>query len=462
MIDSRYQDKPRPAMTRRSFATMVTAVGAAALPVLSAACGAASGTAAPQAGTSTRAKGGTATWMATGDPDRFAIRDGLMPKLLETTGVKGEWIHFSGPGYYDKLLSMMAGDTAPDLFLFAPSYFAEWVHTNRLRNLTPLIKRDRYDLSDFPEKSIQQYTWQGNQHGFPQDFPTRALFYNVELWKRAGLKLPPSSYTFNQSEWNWQTFLEAMRKLTSGDVEQGGVAGWNTTFGWRQYSGWVYTGGGEFFNKDMTECTVTDAKATDALQWVADLMHRYKVSPTRKVTSAQNYDNLFTNGKVAMNESLPGALNRYRAVQGFEFDVTPIPLNGGKQTATGGGSGYGMFAGTKNVDAAWEFFKFIEGPEAQLAHARGGATYPSRLSIQVHPEVMMPGRPPANFKLFVDGQKHVRLDPQVSNWTEIETAIGKELTPLWDGERTAREAAQAIKRAVDPLLKEAVARKPRD
>jgi ABC-type glycerol-3-phosphate transport system substrate-binding protein len=121
-----------------------------------------------------------------------------------------------------------------------------------------------------------------------------------------------------------------------------------------------------------------------------------------------------------------------------------------------------MFAGTKHVDAAWEFFKFIEGPEAQLAHARGGATYPSRLSIQVHPEVLTPGQAPANARLFVEGQKYVRLDPQTSNWSEIEAAINKELVPLWDGQRSAREAAQAVKRAVDPLLKAAEARKPRE
>ena len=117
-----------------------------------------------------------------------------------------------------------------------------------------------------------------------------------------------------------------------------------------------------------------------------------------------------------------------------------------------------MYGGTKNEDAAWEFFKFIEGPEAQLAHARSGATFPSRKSIQLHPEVAVPGRAPEHFKLFVDGQRFVRLDPQVSNWRDIEAAIDAELGPLWEGQRSAREAAMAVKRVVDPMLKEAAAR----
>jgi multiple sugar transport system substrate-binding protein len=448
----------RSAMARRQI---LLGTGGIAGGVLAAACGVSS--APTGAGSSTRAKGGTAVFMATGDQERFQIRDNLMPLLEQTTGVKGEWIHFSGTGYYDKLISMMASDTAPDLFLFAPNLFVEYVTTNRLYNVTPLIKRDKYDLSDFPEKSIAQYTWQGNQYGFPQDFPTRALFYNVEAFRRAGITRPPGDYNFNAPAWNWQVFLEAARRLTTGDPASGGTFGWNTQFGWRPYSVWIYTNGGEIFNKELTECTITDAKPMDSLQWLADLVHRYKVAPTRQMTQTENYNNMFTGGRVAMNESLPGAINGYRAVQGFVFDVAPLPVgSSGTKAATGGGSGYGMYAGTKSVDAAWEFFKFIEGPEAQLAHARTGATFPSRRSIQLHPEVAVPGRAPEHFKLLVDGQKHVRLDPQVSNWSEIEAAIGRELTPLWDSQRSAREAAAAVKHAVDPLLKQATARKPRD
>jgi multiple sugar transport system substrate-binding protein len=445
---------------RALIAGSATLAGAGIL----AACGTGAGTTtAPSAGTK-KISGGTATFMATGDAERFQIRDNLMPQLLETTGVKGEWIHFNGNGYYDKLLSMMAGDTAPDLFLFAPSYFAEFVSVNRLRNVSVLIKRDKYDLSDFPERSIAQYTWQGNQHGFPQDFPTRSMFYNPQFFQRAGLPKPPGDYGFNPSTWNWNVFLEAAKKFTTGDPANGGTFGWNTQFGWRPYSVWVFANGGEFFNKDLTECLITDAKPMEAIQMLTDLIHRYKVAPTRQQTQAENFNNLFTSGRVGMIEALPGSINMFRAVNGFTFDVAPIPggMGGGAKVATGGGSGYGMYNGTKNVDAAWEFFKFIEGPEAQLAHARTGATYPSRKSIQVHPEVAVSGKSPEHFKMFVEGQKYVRLDPQVTTWREIEAAIDKELIPLWDNQRPAREAAAAVKRAVDPLLKEATARKPRD
>src|SRR5688500_18028119 len=161
-------------LTRRAILATAPAGASVAL----AACGSAT-TTTPTAGT--KKTGGTATFLASGDADRFQIRDNLLPRLLETTGVKGEWIHHSGAGYNEKLITMLASDTAPDLIYFAPNLFAQFVTENLLRNLTPLIKRDKYDHSDFPEKGISQYVWQGNQYGFPQDFPTRSIFYNVDM-----------------------------------------------------------------------------------------------------------------------------------------------------------------------------------------------------------------------------------------------------------------------------------------
>ena len=156
----------RRATTRRALLSS-TALGA---PLALAACGAATST--PTAGTK-KISGGKAVFMASGDADRFQIRDNLMPRLLETTGVRGEWIHHSGAGYNEKLFAMLASDTAPDLIYFAPNLFVQFITDNILRNLTPLIRRDKYDLSDFPERGIAQYVWQGNQYGFPlcQTYP---------------------------------------------------------------------------------------------------------------------------------------------------------------------------------------------------------------------------------------------------------------------------------------------------
>ena len=83
----------RTTTTRRA---LLGSAAVATVPLALAACGGASAT--PNAGTK-KISGGKAVFMASGDAERFQIRDNLLPRLLETTGVRGEWIHFSGGDY---------------------------------------------------------------------------------------------------------------------------------------------------------------------------------------------------------------------------------------------------------------------------------------------------------------------------------------------------------------------------
>ena len=271
--------------------------------------------------------------------------------------------------------------------------------------------------------------------------------------RRAGLQMPPGNYAYNPSAWSWQTFLEYARKLTTGDPASGpgaGVFGWNTQFGWRPYSVWGYANGGEFFNKEMTECTITDAKPVEALQNLSDLIHRHKVAPTRQMTMAENFENMFTSGRVAMNESLPGAINRYRAVSGFNFDVAPIP--GSTKACTGGGSGYAMYAGTKDPDAAWLFVQHLVGPVVQRSNAEAGSGVPARRSV-MDQVFARQAPPPKNVRVFEANAKTARIIPPILRWTEMIAEVNKLLPQLWNGDKTARDVCGEIKRLTDPILK---------
>ncbi len=57
-------------------------------------------------------------------------------------------------GYNDKVLTMMAAGTPPDVFWFNPALFLEYTRRGFLLDLTPLLRRDRYDTADFPDKAL--------------------------------------------------------------------------------------------------------------------------------------------------------------------------------------------------------------------------------------------------------------------------------------------------------------------
>ena len=59
-----------------------------------------------------------------------------------------------------------------------------------------------------------------------------------------------------------------------------------------------------------------------------------------------------------------------------------------------------------------------------------------------------------NGKLWIEAtQKYGRPLKGTTNWSDIESLFTEELTPLWNGQRTAREAVTALKPRLDALLK---------
>jgi hypothetical protein len=64
-------------------------------------------------------------------------------------------------------------------------------------------------------------------------------------------------------------------------------------------------------------------------------------------------------------------------------------------------------------------------------------------------------RPPENLRVVSDTLETIKLPPQLPNWQEVQTRLNAEMAPFWRGEKTARDAAGAVKQQVDPLLQEA-------
>lgn len=359
-------------------------------------------------------------------------------------------------GYNDKVLTMMAAGTAPDVFWFNPALFLEYTRRGFLLDLTPLLRRDRYDTADFPDKALAQYHWQSKQWGMPKDFPARGMFFNVAAFDQAGVGHPPA--TFADPGWTWDRFLDAAQRLTR---DRGGVSqfGWTMGTGFREWMVWVYGNGGEFVRQDAAECALHEAPAVDALQFLQDLRTKHRVVPAP--ADAQQ-GATFPLGRVAMIESGPFQVGNFRRqIEGFVWDGSPMPRGrAGRYATTGGGAGQGIGATTKTPDEAWALLKHVMSPEALMIEiVKDHLNMPGRKSLANSKEYLQSGLLPKNLKVFVEGLNHLRLDPQTTNWGEIEAATATEMAPLWTGEKSARDVAQGVKRAVDPLLKAAEAKR---
>ena len=97
------------------------------------------------------------------------------------------------------------------------------------------------------------------------------------------------------------------------------------------------------------------------------------------------------------------------------------------------------FAGTKHPDVVKRFLLFASGKEAADIQARTGAVLPAYAGGEQKWMDAMPGF--THLKVFIDAKKYAVPLPVQGNAAEWQGLQTKYLTPAWDGQESASDAA---------------------
>lgn len=235
--------------------------------------------------------------------DRIAAFTQQYPKVT----VKYEELPQADAEYYPKLQALSATKNLPDVF---------WASIGRssyqflgskavLRDLGQLATDNKVDLArEFYPNAVESLKVNGKIYALPWTVhPGRSiLFYNKTLWEKAGLKPPDDDYTFDQ-------LTRDSRKIVDGKLADYGFAG--------SYGGSddflstlivIRAFGGDVLSPDGKRCLLDSKEALAAVQWMADMYHKEKLSPLPAQGAdfgTQNAD-LFSAGKLAAYQSTYG------------------------------------------------------------------------------------------------------------------------------------------------------------
>jgi multiple sugar transport system substrate-binding protein len=362
------------------------------------------------------------------------------------------WTAEYSEGNIAKVQTMIAAGTAPDITSVAAGDLASMSARDQLLVLDPLIQRDRYDLRDYFDRALKQWQWERKQTGLPRGFANQVLYYNVDLFERAGRKPPPAEW--GGSAWTWGEFLADARALTStADDGKSGVFGYGMWPGLRfSYGLFIWNAGGDVLSADGKTCVIDSPEAIEGLQFMGDLVARHQVAPPMAVAQAEQRDAMFYAGRVAMHTFTSGAMQRHQTgVTSFRWEVGVTPKGKGPRQTTGGGTGWAIPADTRNPDEAWPLLQHLLSPDNQKVQA--GFFYPSRRSSAEWYAGADPDLPPKNRKTVIESGNHSHTDPVHPKWGDVDEVIQAELGPLFAGAASARGAAQKIKPQVDAILR---------
>jgi len=370
----------------------------------------------------------------------------------EHQDVKVRLEHIPDKQYYAKLLTMLAGNSAPDVFGLTNGTILPHVAKGTLLDVAPLLKRDGgLGKTDFFPTALEAYRFDGKLYGMPNNFHAFALYYNKTLFDKAGVPYPDGS-------WDWDDLLSAARKLTQdndgdGRTDQYGIV-FDTWLG--AVAPWIWQNGGTIFDNELapTRCTLNSPKCVEALQFLADLKLRYRVAPGASETAEQGVVEMFYAGRVAMYPYLYVAGRMREYAKGFEWDCAPLPTGRTGIRASWAGSGcYSINRRTKVPRAAWEYVKHATGPRGMRLDARNGIAIPARRSIAYSAAFMQPQSPPANKQVFLDALEYARLNPNLIDVLDFLTVFQEQIDRLMLGDASAETVAGDITRRVNRELK---------
>lgn len=379
----------------------------------------------------------------------------IEPQLLAFQGMfpgaKAELTNLTS-GYDQKLQTMLASGTPPDMFRTGGTGWAQLANQGAMAEIGPRIKRDKFDLSDFIEAAVQQYFWKGKHLGLGSNVGYSLIYYNTAAFRESGVPEPSDDWG---KSWSWDEFTESLKRLAKrgadGEPERYGF----TDLG--EYHRLLVTNGARLTNDEETRTLYDTPEGIETWEWMYDLVHGHKVAQNPLTHKDLSPANAFIQARAATwVKSTATGTTQLVPQRDLAWNVAPTPRGPrlrAEKWIYGGGSAWWIAAGSAAVDATWELLKHLESPEVGKSFALGGFA-PIRSSVLNSPAWLRSDQPPASKRPLVDGLKRLLPFPKLTNWATFSKAIDDEVQALWRGERRGREVAQRIRQATDPLLAE--------
>ena len=280
----------------------------------------------------------------------------------------------------DRILADMQAGTAPDVFQGCCTHFPIWAQKGYTLDLRPYVQADldQATIDDWdPAQYKSFFTRDGRQYGLPKYHGALALYYNKDIFDHYGVDYPTAAWTHDQ-------YRDAMRLLTHDRNGDGQIDLWGSMIdvSWDRIQVHVNGWGGHLVDpNDPTRCLMGEPPALAALQWLRGCIWADKSMATLPRVQRLSTSDAFIAGRLAMVEDGSWSLKAILTGATFRIGVAPFPAGPARRVSLATTDGFGIYAGTRYPDAAWELVKFLISKDYGRAMARANLLQPARASL---------------------------------------------------------------------------------
>ncbi|MCG0276473.1 MAG: ABC transporter substrate-binding protein [Thermosediminibacteraceae bacterium] len=287
--------------------------------------------------------------------------------------------------YMQQMQTRIASKTAPDIFYLDSMPAPQLMSSGVLEPLDEYIQKYNVDIEDFEPALLEAFKWEGKIYGLPKDFNTLVLFYNKDMFEKAGLSEPPKT---------WEELREYAKKLTKDNVK--GIVLNNEL---ARYQAFVNQNGGSVFKDGKP--TLDLPENIEALQFYTDLILKDKVADTPQNLGVGWNGDAFAEGKAAMAIE-GGWMIPFLKEKAPDLKYGMAELPAGKQKATMAFTvAYVLSKDSKHKEEAFQLLNFLTSQEGQKYVVESGLALPSRKSMMAKFKKTYPERAP-----FVDSASY--------------------------------------------------------
>ena len=312
-----------------------------------------------------------------------------------------------------------------------------------------------------------QVIGQDGVYAVPWFTEARSIYYRKDLLEKAGVD-PETAFT------DWDAFKATLRKLKDSRAVDNketyayGSPGKQAFDLVHHVMPFVWDAGGAELSEDASTSTIDSPEAQDGVEFIADLLPEGLYDPTALEKDAQQVEDSFKAGRLAVWIGGPWVLaarerkddDTWAAEVRSNVGVAPMPAGpSGEAYTFVGGSNLMMFENAENKDAAWRLMQYLSEDDTQTAYADLMGMFPARLDPQEQAS-----QKDANYAAFYEAIQDGRTYAPIPQWGQVETAYRTRFGNILDmaagvgkqdySSQAVAEELQEAKKEADGLLEQ--------
>jgi multiple sugar transport system substrate-binding protein len=340
-----------------------------------------------------------------------------------------------------KLTTDISGNANADIAIIGTRWLIDFVKEGIAEPL------DSYMNDEFKGRFIETFmspsVMEGKTYGLPIAASARAMYYNKDLFEKAGITAPPET---------WEELKAAASKIKAlgGEVYGFGLQGKEIeTDVYFYYAMWSH--GGDIIEADGSSGLDSQA-AIDAAKLYKSLVDEGLTEPGVTSLNREDVQNLFKQGKIGMMITAPFLASQIKEeAPDLKYGVAPIPAGpGGDRGTYGVTDSIIMFQNSQNKEEAWKFLDFLFQPEQRIEFTKNEGFLPVTKAEAADPHFAND----PDLKVFTDLLPNARFAPVIPGWEEVADLTSSAIQNIYLGQGEVEQTLKDAAARADAIVKQ--------